>query len=116
VISKFVDNAKIMAIKIEEIPVEIHYSIGKIERYHAPVKRAFEIITADFSNIITSEHVLQMAVKAVNNIAGRNGLVPIFFVFGTFPRISHELPSLSSITARGEAMRKAMAEIHKLKA
>jgi hypothetical protein len=113
---KFVDNAKIMAIKIEEIPVKAHYFIGNIEKYHAPVKRAFEIITADFGNTITLEHILQMAVKAVNNTAGPNGLVPTFFVFGTFPRISHESPSSSSITARGEAMRKAKAEVHKLKA
>jgi hypothetical protein len=114
--SKFVNNAKIIAIKIEEIPVKAHHSIGKIEKYHAPVKRAFKIITANFGNTITSEHVLQMAVKAVNDTAGPNGLVPILLVFGTFPRISHESPPLPSITARGEAMRKAMAEVHKLKA
>jgi hypothetical protein len=110
-----VNNAKIMAIEIEKIPVKAYHFIGKVERYHAPVKRAFEIITADLGNIITPEHVLQTAVKAVNNTAGSNGLIPILLVFGTFPRISHESPLLPSITARGEAMRKAMAEIHKLK-
>jgi hypothetical protein len=56
--SKFVDNAKIMAIEIEEIPVEAHHSIGKIEKYHAPVKRAFKVITANLGNTITPEHVL----------------------------------------------------------
>jgi hypothetical protein len=114
--SKFVNNAKIMAIEIEEIPVKAHYFIGKIEKYHAPVKSAFEIITANLGNTITPKHILQIAVKAVNNTAGPNGLVPILLMFGTFPRISHESPPSSSITARGEAMRKAMAEIHKLKA
>jgi hypothetical protein len=105
-----------MAIEIEEIPVKAHYFIGKIEKYRAPVRRAFEVIIANFGNIITPEHVLQMAVKAVNYTAGPNGLVYIFLVFGIFPRISHELSPSSSITARGEAMRKAMAEVHKLKA
>jgi hypothetical protein len=56
--SKFVDNAKIMAIEIEEILVEAYYSIGKIEKYHASVRRAFKIITANLGNIITPEHVL----------------------------------------------------------
>jgi hypothetical protein len=56
-----------------------------------------------------------MAVKAVNDTAGLDGLVLTLLVFGTFPRISHELPLSPSITARGEAMRKAMAEVHKLK-
>jgi hypothetical protein len=113
---KFVDNAKIIAIEIEEIPVKAHYSIGKIEKYHASVKRAFKIIITNLSNIIIPKHILQMAVKAVNDTAGPNGLVPIFLVFGIFPRISHELPPLPSITTRGETMRKAMAEVHKLKA
>jgi hypothetical protein len=113
--SKFVNNVKIIFIEIEEIPVKAHYFIGKIEKYHAPVKRAFEIITANLSNTITPEHVLQMAVKAVNDTAGPDGLVPTLLVFGTFPRISHESPPSPSITARGEAMRKAMAEVHKLK-
>jgi hypothetical protein len=55
---KFVNNAKIMAIEIKEIPVEAHHFIGKIEKYHATVKSAFEIITADFNNTITLKHVL----------------------------------------------------------
>jgi hypothetical protein len=33
-----------MAIEIKEIPVETHNSIGKIERYHQPLRRAYEII------------------------------------------------------------------------
>jgi hypothetical protein len=105
-----------MAIKIEEIPVKADHFIGKIEKYHALVKRAFEIITANLGNTITPEHMLQMAVKAVNDTAGHNGLVPTLLVFGTFSRISHESPPSPSITARGEAMRKAMAELHRLKA
>jgi hypothetical protein len=56
-----------------------------------------------------------MAVKAVNNTAGPNGLILTFLVFGIFPRISHESPPSPSIAARSEAMRKAMAEVHKLK-
>jgi hypothetical protein len=114
--SEFVNNAKIMAIEIEEIPVKIYHSIGKVERYHASLKRAFEIITADFGNTITPDHALQMAIKAVNDTAGPNGLVPTLLVFGIFPRISSTSPPSPSIIARGEAVRKTMAEIHKLKA
>jgi hypothetical protein len=33
-----------MAIEIKEIPVEAHNSIGKIERYYQPLRRAYEII------------------------------------------------------------------------
>jgi hypothetical protein len=56
--SEFVANARILAIKIEEVPVEAHNSIGKIERYHGPLKRAFEIITVNLSTSLAPEYVL----------------------------------------------------------
>jgi hypothetical protein len=111
-----VNNANNLAIKIEKIPIKAHNSIGKIERYHGPVKRAYEIITFELGNIISFKHALQIAVKAVNNTVGSNGLIPTFLVFGAFPRISHISPPSSSMTARGETIRKIMAEAYKLKA
>ena len=36
--------------------------------------------------------VLQMAVKAVNDTAGPDGLVPALLVFGTYPRLSEASP------------------------
>jgi hypothetical protein len=114
--NKFVNNARILAIEIEKIPVEAHHSIGKIERYHGPIRRAFEIITADLGNDVTPDNALQMAVKAINDTAGPNGLVPTLLVFGTYPRLSPSSPPFPSITARAAAVRKAMAEVRKLKA
>jgi hypothetical protein len=37
--SEFVANARILAIEVEEVPVEVYNSIGKIERYHGSLKR-----------------------------------------------------------------------------
>jgi hypothetical protein len=53
-----VNNAKNLAIKIEKVPVEAYNSIGKIERYHGPVKRAYEIITFEFGNTISPKYAL----------------------------------------------------------
>jgi hypothetical protein len=114
--NEFVNNARILAIEIKEIPVEVHHSIGKVERYHGPIRRAFEIITADLGNDVTPDNVLQMAVKAVNDTAGPNGLVPTLLVFGTYPCLSPSSPPSPSITARAAAVRKAMAEVRKFKA
>jgi hypothetical protein len=114
--SEFVANARILAIEIEEVPVEAHNSIGKIEQYHGPLKRAFEIITADLGISLAPEYVLQMAVKAVNDTAGHDDLVPTFLVFGTYSRLLLLSPSLLSLIIRANAVRKAMAEIRKLKA
>jgi len=39
-----------------------------------------------------------MAVKAINNTAGPNGLVPTLLVYGAYPRISNLGPPTPSIT------------------
>jgi hypothetical protein len=35
--SKFVNNAKILAIKVNEVPVKAHHLISKAERYYATI-------------------------------------------------------------------------------
>ena len=57
-----------------------------------------------------------MAVKAVNNTAGPNGLVPTLLVYRAYPRISNLDPPAPSITDRAAIIQKAMAEIVKLQA
>jgi hypothetical protein len=59
---------------------------------------------------------LQMAVKAVNNTAGPNGLVPTLLVFSAYLRITNLDPPAPLITVRATAVYKAMAEIAKLQA
>jgi hypothetical protein len=57
-----------------------------------------------------------MAVKAVNDSVGPDGIVPILLVFGVYPRmIKGSAPSLSVIQ-RAEAIRKATKEIRRLHA
>jgi hypothetical protein len=57
-----------------------------------------------------------MAVKAVNDTAGPNRLVPTLLVYGAYPRISNLDPPAPSITDRAAIIRKAIAEIVKLRA
>jgi hypothetical protein len=54
-----------------------------------------------------------MAVKAVNNTAGFNGLIPTLLVFGAFPRISHNSPFSPSITKRAKAVNQVMKKLRK---
>jgi hypothetical protein len=55
-----------------------------------------------------------MAVKAINNTASPNGLVPTLLVFGAYLRITKLDPLTPLITKRATAIRKAMTEINKL--
>ena len=55
-----------------------------------------------------------MAVKAINNLAKLNRIVPIFLVFKAYPRITEMDTPLLSITKRAKATQAAIKEIHYL--
>ena len=55
-----------------------------------------------------------MAVKAINNIASLDGLVPTFLVYGAYLKISKLDSSAPSITEQAAVIQKAMAKIVKL--
>ena len=57
-----------------------------------------------------------MAVKAVNNTTSPNGLVPTLLVYGAYLRIGKLDPPTPSVTDRVAIIRKAIAEIVKLRA
>jgi hypothetical protein len=100
---------------LEPIPVEAHWAIGKIERYHAPVRRAYEIFSTELPEL-TPEARLQASYKAVNDTAGPNGLVPTLLVFGAYPRVSIDSTPSASLTRQAQATGKAMAELRKMAA
>ncbi|KAF7578397.1 hypothetical protein PtrM4_026370 [Pyrenophora tritici-repentis] len=89
------------------------YSIGKVERYHAPLRRAYEILRTELDTGTSDAAVLQIAVKAVNDTAGPDGLVPTLLVFGAYPWISIDSPLSPSITHRAEAIQKAIRALRK---
>ena len=55
-----------------------------------------------------------MAVKAFNNTAGPNGLVPTLLVYRAYLRIGKLDPPTPSIMDRAAIIRKAIAKIVKL--
>ncbi len=112
---EFQSEAQIMGITCKQVPVEAHWSIGKVERYHAPLRRAYDILRAELPDQ-SPEAVLQMAVKAVNDTIGPDGLVPTLLVFGAYPRMTMESPPSPGTRKRGEAIAKAMKSLRALQA
>jgi len=55
-----------------------------------------------------------MAVKAINNTASPNGLVPTLLVYGAYLRIGKLDPPTPSVTDQAAIIRKVMAKIVKL--
>ncbi|EED22642.1 conserved hypothetical protein [Talaromyces stipitatus ATCC 10500] len=95
------------------VPVEAHWSIGVVERYHAVLRRSYEIISEEVPEL-APEMALQMAVKAVNDTAGPDGYVPTLLVFGAYPRITDYSPPASTVVQRAAAVKKAMTEVRRL--
>ena len=102
-----------MAILTKAVLVEAHQSVGLVKRAHLALQRAYQIITDECKDIY-KELALQMAIKAVNNTAGPNGLIPTLLVYRAYPRISNLDPPAPSITDRAAIIQKAMAKIVKL--
>ena len=57
-----------------------------------------------------------MAVKAINNTASPNGLVPTLLVYGAYLRIGKLDPPTPSVTDQVAIIRKVIAEMVKLRA
>ena len=103
-----------MSIEVKEVPVEAHNSVGKVERYHAPLRRSYDILRDELQGEkLDRETILQMAVKAVNDTAGPGGLVPTLLVFGAYPRLTSSDPPSPGIIKRAEAIRMAMKEVRR---
>jgi hypothetical protein len=94
-----------MLIKVKEVPVKAHNSVRLVERYHALLRRAYEILKAELKDEhIDKKMILQMAVKAINDSARPDGIVLTLLVFGSYPRMTKMDPPSPTIARRAEAI------------
>ena len=112
---EFAEYASVQGMKVKIVPVEAHHSIGIVERYHGPIRRAYKIITDEIKDI-SADMALQMAFKAINDTAGPDGLVPTLLVFGAYPRMTENDAPSPTVAQRAVAVKRAMAEIQRLRA
>jgi hypothetical protein len=112
---EFRQYAFLLAITTKCVPVKAHWSVGLVERAHATLRRAYQVIRDELDSLL-KELCLQMAVKAVNDSVSPDGLVPTLLVFGAFPRMTDLDDPAPTISQRATAIRKAMEEITKIRA
>ena len=83
-----------------------------MERYHSIIRRVYHKLKSDHEGL-PHEVLLSLAVHAVNNTAGPDGIVPTLLVFGSLPRLP--LPAFSSLPLtqqqRFDAMKTARDEM-----
>ncbi len=99
-----------MAIIIKAISMKTHWSINVVKRYHAELRRAYQVIFQNLESAISKEIMLQMIVKAINDTVGPDDLVPTLLIFGAYPRMHAMDPPAPSITQRAMAIEKARVE------
>ncbi len=87
---EFQRSAENLHITTKCVPVEAANSMSIVERYHGPLRRAYKKIMHDCPGL-DRVSALQMAVKAINDSVGPDGIVPTLLVYGALPRLG--LPS-----------------------
>ena len=70
-------------IKVKEVPIKAYNSIKKVKWYYMPLYYIYKIISLKLKGV-SKEFTLQIAVKAINNSASPNRLIPILLVFNTY--------------------------------
>ena len=87
-----------------------------VEKYHTVLRSAYRVITDDLQECgLSKKIILQMAIKVINNIAGFNGLVPTFLVFGAYFCISELDFSIPTISQCATVIKNAIKEVQKVR-
>lgn len=57
-VEDFWNRARIMGVECKQMLVEAHWAVGKVERAHAPLRRAFNILKAELRDRMDDEDIL----------------------------------------------------------
>ena len=108
---EFRQSASSQGIEIMEAPVESPNTMSHVERYHGPIRTAYERLEMELPSE-SKDYLLQMAVYGVNSTMGPEGLCPTLCVFGAIPRPARALPAPDQV-ARAEAIDQTMKDVEK---
>ena len=112
---KMYSLAASQGISCRPVPIEHPQGLGIGERYHSVIRRLYNRVKADHPSI-SDEFALDVALKALNDTMGANGLTPTLFVYGVHPKLP--LPDSASTTMpqtdRLKAMKAARDEYAKV--
>ncbi|EED11958.1 hypothetical protein TSTA_000360 [Talaromyces stipitatus ATCC 10500] len=96
-----------------KIVVDVMYLDGEPVLHVVDSATSFQAAKFLKSLTVSKDVVLQMAVKAINNMAGPDRIMPTILVFGAYPCLTLDsLPSALTIR-RAQAMKKAITELRK---
>ena len=86
-----------MIIEIKKILVKAYNNIKKIKCYYILLRYAYNIIWDEIQDKTNLKSILQMTIKAVNNIINPNDLILILLIFKAYLRMIKNLALSPSI-------------------
>lgn len=103
------DYCKAAGVNLRFTGTESHNSMGQGETYHSMLRRIYNKVSMTYPRL-PKELRLAYSVKAMNDTAGPNGLVPSPLLFGVHPRMPDTSMTLPTQQKRFEAMELARKE------
>lgn len=82
---------------MKEASIESPTTMSHVERYHAPLRSVYLKIRGSLRRSELDNDCLTMAVKAVKDTIGPEGLCPTILVFGAKPRMGKRMPAETQI-------------------
>ena len=114
----FVEIGRAHNVEVQRTGVEAHSSLGLGERYHGPLRNTYRKLRISYPNA-DKALTLAMAVKAMNDTLGPEGIVPSALVFGEYPQVFTEsedpLPR-ATLDERAKMAEEARAEMEEIMA
>jgi hypothetical protein len=111
-VTEFKQLVSSMLIKVKEVLVKAHNSVGLVKQYHTLLHYVYKILKTELKDEhINKEIILQMAVKAVNDLAKPDKIVLTLLVFGLYLRITEIDTPSPTIAKRAEAIQAATKEV-----
>jgi hypothetical protein len=101
-----------VGVRLKLSPIENHKAIGLNESLHSPLIRIYNKVLMTVAGLPT-QIALRVALKALNDSVGPNGLIPTLLVFGTMPQLpmlQGRMGPYSFQEARDRAINTAMKE------
>ena len=102
-----------MNIDIKKVLVKAYNNISKVERYYGLLQQAYKILSNELL-LANKEAILQITVKAVNDSAGLDGIMPTLLIFKVYFCITRDSPLLPFITEQAKAIYKAIKKVRRL--
>lgn len=106
------DSTEAFGVYLDEATVEALGAIATVERYHAPLRLAYERIYAATDHQTSELECLRLAVFTVGCTFEAEGLCPTLFLFGAIPQPARTLAAPSQLE-RAKVIHHAMEEVGK---